>query len=48
VWQHGETAGEIFLVIRDGVTADMQPYANQIPEEDIWNLVNYIRSLAGG
>jgi mono/diheme cytochrome c family protein len=48
VWQHGETAGEIFLVIRDGVTADMQAYANQIPEEDIWNLVNYIRSLTGG
>lgn len=48
IWQHGETDGEIFLVIRDGVTADMQAYRNQIPEEDIWNLVNYIKSLAGG
>ncbi len=47
IWQHGETAGEIFLVIRDGMTADMQAYADQIPEEDIWNLVNYIKSLAG-
>ncbi len=48
VWQHGTTDGEIFLVIRDGVTADMQAYDGQIPEEDIWNLVNYIKSLAGG
>ena len=48
VWQHGVTDGEIFLVIRDGVTADMQPYDRQIPEEDIWHLVNYIKSLSGG
>ena len=46
-WQHGETDGEIFLVIRDGVTADMLGYEDQIPEEDIWHLVNYIKSLAG-
>lgn len=46
VWQHGATDGEIFLVIRDGVSADMQPYDNQIPEEDIWHLVNYLRSLS--
>ncbi|HSH75041.1 MAG TPA: c-type cytochrome [Longimicrobiales bacterium] len=45
VWQHGETDGEIFLVIRDGVTADMQGYGGQIADEDIWHLVNYIRSL---
>ncbi len=44
-WQHGETDGEIFLVIRDGVTADMLGYEGQIPEEDIWHLVNYIKSL---
>ena len=46
VWQHGETDGEIFLVIRDGVSADMQGYDDQMPEEDIWHLVNYIKSLA--
>ena len=31
VWQHGETDGELFLVIRDGVTADLQGYEGQIP-----------------
>jgi mono/diheme cytochrome c family protein len=46
IWQHGETDGEIYLVIRDGVSADMQPYQNQIPEEDIWHLVNYLKSLS--
>ena len=46
VWQHGVSDGEIFLVIKNGVTADMQAYASQIPEEDIWHLVNYLKSLA--
>jgi len=46
VWQHGESDGEIFLVIRDGVTADMQGYGNQLSDADMWNLVNYIKSLS--
>jgi len=29
------------------VTADMLGYEGQIPEEDIWHLVNYIKSLVG-
>ena len=46
VWQHGESDGEIFLAIKEGVSADMQPYADQISDEDIWHLVNYLKSLA--
>ncbi len=46
VWQHGESDGEIFLVIKEGVTADMQAYENQIPDEDIWHLVNYLRTFS--
>ena len=45
VWQHEESDGQIFLVIRDGVTADMQGYGDQLSDEEIWNLVNYLRSL---
>jgi mono/diheme cytochrome c family protein len=45
VWQHGESDGEIFLVIKDGVTADMLGYGDRLADEDIWNLVNYIKSL---
>jgi hypothetical protein len=46
VWQHRGSDGEIFLVIRDGVTADMQGDGDKIADEDIWHLVDYIRSLA--
>ena len=45
VWLHGESAGEIFLVIKEGVSADMQPYANRLDDEEIWHLVNYLRTL---
>jgi mono/diheme cytochrome c family protein len=46
LWLHGESDGELFLVIRDGVTADMQGYRQRFSDEDIWNLVNYIRTLS--
>ena len=45
VWQHGESDGEIFTVVKEGVTADMQGYAHRLSDGDIWNLVNYLRSL---
>ena len=47
VWLHGPSDGEIFLVIRDGVTADMHPYSNRMNDEDIWHLVNYLKTLSG-
>ena len=46
VWTYGASDGEIFTVIKEGVTADMQGYGNQLRDEDIWNLVNYIKSLS--
>ena len=46
VWLHGPSDGEIFLVIKEGVTADMQPYADRLDDQDIWNLVNYLKTLA--
>jgi mono/diheme cytochrome c family protein len=45
-WLHGPSDGEIFLVIRDGVTADMQPYVNRLSDEEIWHLVNYLKTLS--
>ena len=46
-WDNGSTDGEIFAAIRNGVGPkfDMKPYKDRIPERDIWNLVNYLRSL---
>ncbi len=39
------TDGELFYVIRKG-KGDMPPEGDRAKDDDIWNLVNYIRSLA--
>jgi mono/diheme cytochrome c family protein len=46
-WDRGSTDGEIFLVIRDGAGPkfDMKGYKSKMSETDIWNVVNYVRSL---
>lgn len=45
-WRYGGSDGELFAVIHDGTSADMQGYGEQLSESDIWNVVNYIRTLA--
>jgi mono/diheme cytochrome c family protein len=46
-WDRGSTDGEIFLVIRDGAGPDMKMkgYKGRMADNDIWNVVNYLRSL---
>jgi len=46
-WDHGSTDGEIFTVISDGPDKDsvMKPYKSKMTEKDIWNVVNYLKSL---
>lgn len=44
-WIFGGSPGEIYAVIRDGTSADMDSYAERIPDTEIWNLVHYVRSL---
>jgi mono/diheme cytochrome c family protein len=46
-WDHGSTDGEIFVDIRDGLGSTMKGLNGRpgISSEDIWNLVNYVRSL---
>ena len=46
VWLSGTSDGEIFRSIRDGAGETMPPFNTQITQEsDLWNLVNFIRSL---
>ena len=45
-WQHGSTDGEIFVVIRDGVSEDMEPWDERLSEEEIWHLVNFLKTLS--
>ena len=44
-WDYGSSDGDIFSVIHDGTSADMEGYAERMSDTDIWNVVNYIRSL---
>jgi mono/diheme cytochrome c family protein len=46
-WKHGSTDGEIFYVIKNGAGPDseMKPMKTKLSDKDIWNVVNYIRSL---
>lgn len=45
-WKHGSTDGEIFTLIRDGSKGTgMRGYAARMKTEDIWNVVNYLRTL---
>ena len=47
MWDHGSTDGEIFANIKDGVGPkfDMKPMKAKMMDADIWNVVNYMRSL---
>lgn len=47
-WKHGSTDGEIFDVIKNGVPPElnMEPWGDRVKDPDIWNVVNYVRSLA--
>jgi mono/diheme cytochrome c family protein len=45
-WKHGATDGEIFTVIRDGVKGSgMKPYRAKLTSRQLWNVVNFTRSL---
>ena len=46
-WDHGSTDGEIFVAIKDGIGPEfnMTPFKDRLKDEEIWNVVNYVRSL---
>ena len=46
-WVHGSTDGEIFTVIADGVGPEfvMTPFKGKMPDQNLWHVVNYLRSL---
>jgi mono/diheme cytochrome c family protein len=47
-WDHGSTDGEIFAVIWNGAPApksEMKGMKGTLTERDVWNIVNYLRSL---
>jgi mono/diheme cytochrome c family protein len=45
-WKHGSSDGEIFAVIRNGVPKTaMKGFASKMTEHEIWDVVNYLRSI---
>ena len=47
-WMHGDSDGEIYNVIRQGVPPnyDMDAWEGRITDEEIWHVVNFLRELA--
>jgi mono/diheme cytochrome c family protein len=46
-WTHGGTDGEIFAVIANGggATSKMIAFKGKMPDQDLWHIVNFLRSL---
>jgi len=47
-WDHGSTDGEIFTSIKNGIAPEfnMTPFKDRLKDDEIWNVVNYLRSIA--
>jgi mono/diheme cytochrome c family protein len=47
-WDHGSTDGEVFSSIKNGIAPEfnMTPFKDRLKDDDIWNVVNYLRSIA--
>jgi mono/diheme cytochrome c family protein len=46
-WDHGSTDGELFAVIMSGAGAklEMKGFKGRVPDQEAWNIINYVRSL---
>jgi mono/diheme cytochrome c family protein len=46
-WDRGASDGEIFAVIRDGAGPkfDMKGYKSKMTDTEMWNIVNFLRSI---
>lgn len=46
-WNHGDTDGELFALIQNGAggTSTMKGFKGKMPDTDMWNVINYLRSL---
>jgi mono/diheme cytochrome c family protein len=44
-WVYGTTPQAIFTSIREGTKKDMPPFKDRLQDEQIWNVVNFVRSL---
>ena len=47
-WVRGSTDGEIFIVLRDGAGPkfEMKGFKGRMTDQEMWHVVNFIRSIA--
>ena len=47
MWVHGSTDGEIFTLITNGAgaTSKMVAFKGKMPDQDLWHIINFLRSL---
>ncbi len=47
MWDHGSSNGEIFMNIKEGIGPkyDMKAMKAKMMDADMWNVINYLRSL---
>jgi mono/diheme cytochrome c family protein len=47
-WDHGSTDGDIFNNVKNGIGPEfnMTPFKDRLKDDEIWNVVNYLRSIA--
>ena len=45
MWDYGSTDGEIFVAIKEGVSADMLSYKEKLNDKQIWQVVHFLRSI---
>lgn len=44
-WLYGTSTPAIFTSIREGTKSDMPPFKGKLQDEQIWHVVNFVRSL---
>lgn len=47
-WKYGARDGDIFNSVRNGAGKDMPPFADNLNDERIWQVVLYLRSMSSG
>jgi mono/diheme cytochrome c family protein len=48
-WDNGSGDGDVFRVVKRGLPPTMMPgFDGRIPDQEIWSIVNYLRSLHSG
>ena len=47
-WDYGSSDAEIFKVLKEGIPPkyDMDAWEGRISDDDMWNVINYLRDLA--